>query len=195
MKAKTIFGWFYMPSTPEKATEIIDTKYEEIYAMAEPDFDWQKEPRRFPITHFKFNYRCMVDMLLYIMEPAYYRVHEQYLRVLSGQRASRIIIALRRYKNKNGVWPESLDEIKSLAPEEIFVDPTNGDSFVYKLTEENFTLYSKGKNNIDEGGKNQWFYDAKNDKWSYKKAGPDDWLIWPRRSRKTQEKKANAEQQ
>ena len=91
------------------------------------------------------------------------------------------MIALRRYKNKNGHWPESLDDMKSLAPKEIFVDPINGDSFVYKLTEENFTLYSKGKNNIDENGEYQ--------------DGADDRLIWPRKSRKSKEKNTDAEQQ
>ena len=72
-----------------------------------------------------------------------------------------------------GHWPESLDELKFLAPEEIFIDPINNDSFVYKLTEDNFTLYSKGKNNIDEGGKR--------DRCGEEETGADDRLIWPPR--------------
>jgi hypothetical protein len=44
MKASTIWAWFYMPSFPQKATKIIDATYERYYAMAEPDFDWQREP-------------------------------------------------------------------------------------------------------------------------------------------------------
>ena len=91
------------------------------------------------------------------------------------------MIGLRRYKNKNGHWPESLDDIKSLAPAEIFVDPVNDDSFVYKLTEENFTLYSKGKNNIDENGEYQ--------------DGADDRLIWPPWTTKAKEENPDAEQQ
>ncbi len=186
MKAKTISGWFYMPSTPEKAAEIIDASYERLHAMAESDFDWKKEPRKFPITRFRFNYRYLIENLAGMLEEPYYKIHDQYLRVHSVQRASRLMITLRRYKNKNGIWPESLDDIKSLAPLEAFVDPTNGSEFVYKLTDDTFKLYSKGKNNIDENGLNEQHYLGK-DK-------PDDWLIWPRKNRKTKEKKANAEQ-
>ena len=103
-------------------------------------------------------------------------------RQLWRRRGNRILIALRRYRNKNGRWPESLDDVKSLAPAEIFVDPINGGSFVYKLTEENFTLYSKGQNNIDEGGE----YDNE--------SGTDDWLIWPPVSRKSKKENTDTAQ-
>jgi hypothetical protein len=120
-------------------------------------------------------------------EDTFERIHEIYLRQLADRRGNRILIAIRRYKNKASRWPEKLDDVKSLAPAEIFVDPINGDSFVYKLTEEDFTLYSKGKNNIDEDGKKKRRYGETSE--------GDDWLIWPRRSRKTKEEKADDEQQ
>lgn len=192
-KASTVLGWFFLPRNPQKAGEIIDASFEKYYAMAKPNFDWQKEAREPSITSIRLNYRYLIEHLVGMPRKAYYRIHDIYLRITSDKRGSQLLIALRRYKNKNGYWPESLDDIKSLAPAEIFVDPVNDDSFVYKLTEENFTLYSKGKNNIDEGGQDKWSYDAKTGRSSYNSQGPDDWLIWPRRSRKTQEKKADAE--
>lgn len=170
-----------MPSTPQKASEIIDAGYERLYAMAEPDFDWQKEPKKPSLCSIKLNLRYTIELGPCIMEPAFRRIHDLYLRNVANKRGSQITIPLRRYKNKHGHWPESLDDVKPFAPEEIFVDPINSGSFVYKLTEENFTLYSKGKNNIDENGKY--------------KDGADDWLIWPPKSRKSQEKNADAEQQ
>jgi hypothetical protein len=105
-----------------------------------------------------------------------------YLRLLTNRRGTRILIALRCYRNKNGRWPQILDGIKDLVPADILVDPTNGGSFVYKLTEDNFTLYSKGKNNIDEGGKRS------------REFGAGDWPIWPPVSRKTKNEKADAQQ-
>ncbi len=164
IKASAILWWFYMPPTPQKAGEIIDSKYEKFYAMAEPNFDWQKGTGK-PTKMLRFNYRYLVEHLAGISEPTYYSIHDTYLRTISQQRGTLLTIALRHYKNKTGHWPENLDEVKSLAAEEIFVDPINGDSFVYKLTNENFELYSKGKNNIDENGKY--------------KDGADDWPIWP----------------
>jgi hypothetical protein len=101
------------------------------------------------------------------------RIQESYLRQLADRRGNRILIALRRYKDKNGRWPESLDVIQSSLQAEIFVDPFNNGPFVYKLTSDSFKLYSKGKNNIDE-----------NDE-------PDDWPIWPPRDRKPKTKEEN----
>ncbi|MHC4397540.1 MAG: hypothetical protein ACYS1A_18005 [Planctomycetota bacterium] len=109
------------------------------------------------------------------------RTREIYLRLLADRRGNRILIALRRYKNKNDRWPESLDVIQSSLQAEIFVDPFNNGPFVYKLTEENFTLYSKGKNNIDEGGKRD------------NESGADDWQIWPTSSRKNKNEKADTQ--
>jgi hypothetical protein len=157
MKARGILYWLYMPPTPQKAGEVVDAAYERCYAMAEPDFNWAKDPREFSITSIRLNCLYMIDTQLYILEPVYYNIHNTYLRTIAQQRGSRLIIALRRYKNKNGNWPGSLDEVKSLAAEEIFIDPTNGGPFIYKLTDENFTLYSNGK---------------------YKDEF-DDWPIWP----------------
>ena len=178
MKASTILYWFYMPSTPQKAGEIIDTKYETIYAMANPDYDWRKGMEK-PTKMLRLNYQYFVEQLAEMLEPAYYSIHNTYLRHIAQLRGSRLIVALRRYKNKNGNWPVSLDDMRFLASEEIFVDPINGGSFIYKLTDENFTLYSKGKNNIDENGK-------------YKDEA-DDWQIWPTRGAKRKAEKENTD--
>jgi hypothetical protein len=157
MRASTILRWFYMPSTPQEVGAIVDSAYERFYAMAEPDFNWAKDPRKFSITSIRLNCRYIIDIQLYILEPVYYNIHNTYLRTIAQQRGCRLIIALRRYKNKNGNWPGSLDDVKSLAVEEIFIDPTNNGPFIYKLTNKNFTLYSNGK---------------------YKDEF-DDWPIWP----------------
>jgi hypothetical protein len=180
IRAHTILIWFYFPSNPQKAAKIIDAAYEKYYAMAKPNFDWKKGPKELS-PRFRLNYQYLIEHMANMLEAPYYRIHDLYLRAIATQRGSQLIIALRRYKNKTGRWPENLDDIETTSPAEIFVDTINGDSFVYKLTEENFALYSKGKNNIDEGGKD--------------KRGRDDWLIWPLKSRKTKEENADAEQQ
>jgi hypothetical protein len=94
-----------------------------------------------------------------------------YLRLLAHRRGNRILIATRRYKNKHGAWPKILDDIKEHVSSEILIDPINNKSFVYKLTADNFVLYSKGVNCIDDDGK--W------DKFNEEKNGADDWRIWP----------------
>lgn len=183
-KAGIILAWFVMPSTPQKFSQLVDAVYEKLYSMAAPDFDWTEDTKVFNIMSVRPNSRYLVKLLADMSEEVYRKIHDLYVRTIAEQRGSRIIIALRRYKNKTGVWPTSLDDIKSEAPAEIFIDPINNDSYVYILTKENFMLYSKGKNNVDENGElvNTW-----------PKPEPDDWLIWPTKKRKEQEENTDAE--
>ena len=181
IKAWTILCWFYMPSSPQRAGAIVDEVYERFYAMTEPDYDWREGTKKTP-KMFRLNYTYLVEHLTEILAPVYYRIHDTYLRATATKRGSQIIVALRRYKNQNGFWPVNLNDVKSMAPVEIFVDPINGGDFVYEITEENFRLYGKGKNGIDDGERDD-------------KRGADDWLIWPPKSRKAKEESTDDEQQ
>jgi len=196
IKANTILLWFFIPSTPQKAAQIIDAAYERYYAMANPDFDWKKEPVEFPITSLfsrraRFIFPYMAMLWAHMSEGSYYMLHDLYLQAAADNKGSRLIIELRRYKNKNSKWPESLDDIKSIVPEEIFVDPLNNDSFIHKLTDDGFTIYSKGKNNIDEAGEYETELAAD---YSGHKVKKDDQLIWPRQMCQKQSKEINVVQ-
>ena len=130
-------------------------------------------------------------MLLYIMEPSYYTVHDIYLRTLANKRGGLIIVALRRHYNETGRWPESLDQINNLLEAETLVDPINGGSFIYKPADENFTLYSSGKNNIDEDGQYISTFDPNS---LEKIIEPDDILIWPPKSKKSEKEQTDEQQ-
>jgi hypothetical protein len=184
-KAYIIPYWFYAPETPEKLSRMVDASFEKNYLMTKPDFNWPKEPQIVPIEslfQYKMNFNKHIQLLAQMNMKAYCGLHDIYLRYLGRQRGNLLIIALRRYKNTNGQWPEQLEDVKNLSPAETFIDPINGGSFVYKRTEENFMLYSKGKNGIDEEGKLN--------------KGCDDWMIWSAgKAAKSQQEKADAEQQ
>jgi hypothetical protein len=158
-------------------------------AMLSTENNWNKDSvkireveRLYETIQSGFSYRLKRLWRALSEKDAFNRTHTIYLRQIAIRRGSRILIALRRYRDKNGRWPETLDGIKDLVPEEILIDPINGGSFVYKLTEENFTLYSKGENNIDEGGE----YDIE--------SGVDDWPIWWLKTRKNKNEKADTQQ-
>jgi len=170
IKASSIIYWFFVPATPQEFSKIIDAAYQKNYETTGPNFDWNKGANEFSLFTFKLNYKYFVERLSYILEPAYYKIHDLYLRGDSFKKGALLLIAMRRYKDKNGVWPENLNEIKSLTKEENFIDSANGQSFVYKLTDDSFTLYSKGENGIDNGGQ-QYSYD--------KDKKNDDINIWP----------------
>jgi len=74
------------------------------------------------------------------------RTHEFHLYTLTNRRRMHILIALRRFKNKTGHWPQSLDRIKPPLSKETLTDPRDNTPFVYELTGEDFKLHSKGAN-------------------------------------------------
>ena len=94
------------------------------------------------------------------------RGRELYHRVLSERRALCILIELRRFRNRTGHWPETLDEIASSVVPLALLDPQNGGAYVYHRTQDGFRLYSAGPNGQDENGR-------------YTENGPDDWPLWP----------------
>ena len=173
LKANTILSWFYMPANPRKLGKIIDTSYEKRRALGEPGFDWEttsdESYASLFLTPIKFSYitrykdRSTLDLFVpSISSNSYYHFHEMYLRSATQKRGILISVYLRRYKNKHGFWPKFLDEIEGLTSTDLLIDPTNGGPFAYRRTDDNFTLYSKGKDNIDDN-----------------RQSPDDWPIWP----------------
>jgi hypothetical protein len=110
--------------------------------MAEPGFDWDKEPVEFR-PRWKVNYLSGVKLIANLPEQAYYRVHEIYLRNLELRRGSRLLTAIKQYNIEHGSWPRSLDEIKPEAPAEAFIDPVSGNEFDYENHGERFSLYGE----------------------------------------------------
>ena len=92
-------------------------------------------------------------------------------RLLCARRATRLIIALRHYKNTEGNWPDSLEDIQTLVQPELLIDPQNNGQFAYQRTAESFRLYSKGENNLDDNGKYKFILGDT--------THADDCVIWP----------------
>jgi len=92
------------------------------------------------------------------------RIEEVYLRLLSQRRGARLLLGLRRYHNANDHWPDSLEEIRTLVPEQALIDPYTEQRFMYRREASEFLLYSKGPNRRDDNGQH-------NEK-------ADDYQIW-----------------
>ena len=186
IKASSIIGWFFVPANPQELSKTIDTAYQRNYEMANPNFDWSKSTKKPSLLSLKLNYKYSVEMLVLIEESTYSKIHDLYLRGDSFKKGALLLIAMRRYKDKNGVWPENLNEIKGLTNEENFIDPVNDQFFVYKLTDDSFTLYSKGKNGIDDNGERFSEYCTETNQ---TKKTADDIKIWSLKKRKKETSK------
>jgi hypothetical protein len=113
-----------------------------------------------------------------LQDPTHETMVQTYQRSMAERKGTLLMVALKRHKDAFGTWPQNLAEIKPLASPDTFIDPLNNREFAYKLTEDGFTLYSKGPNGIDEEGK-------------FNNKGCDDWVIWPIKNKvsKQQEQK------
>ncbi len=107
------------------------------------------------------------------------RNERSYYRMLAVRRGLYILVALRRFRNQQGHWPENLDVIAPLLPTEILNDTEKCGSFIYKTVGDDFVLYGTGSNGTDEGGV---------------LIPPDDVPIWPtgRMLHEIERKKENA---
>ena len=93
------------------------------------------------------------NLVLEMFTPALGRVIEVSNRNKIDIKATITIIALQRYNQDKGQYPDSLQElIKADHLKELPIDPWSDKPLVYKKTNAGFTLYSVGLNFKDDGG-------------------------------------------
>lgn len=124
-----------------------------------PDADevrWLYErERRLPIVY-------RLKRIRFLRKQARIR-KDSYLQNLAQCRAVHLMLALRRHKNRTGVWPADLAELESNLTPEVFIDPLTGKGFGYRCSGETFTLYTLAPSGTDDGDK----------------LG-SNWVFWPR---------------
>ena len=183
MKASAMFAWFFVPSTPDQAAELIDAVFEQYRSMADPSFAWDKLDNARSGFH-SLNCYFLVWSLINRTTLQYDGFHSIYPKRLLQRRGTRVLIALKEYYIANGRWPANLDAIGASVPTEALIDPQNNGSFVYERAGETFTLYSKGKNGTDNDGHKS--LSPAGDSLPLDQA-EDDILFWPPNNRETAE--------
>jgi len=173
------------PYRPQSAGKVVDDMYQKFYEAAASDFDWNKlegyEQERLKRMRHLYGIRSIFLVTFSARDLS--ELYDSYMQQVAMRRSCRIIIALRQHKDRTGQWSDDLNEIRNLISGENLIDPVNNGSFVYKLTDDSFTLYSRGKNGMDDGGERD------------DTAGTDDRLIWPPRICEPKEENADVEQQ
>jgi uncharacterized membrane protein len=107
--------------------------------------------------------------------PLYAELKSFYLSHITQRRGTWLVLGLRKYRNIHGTWPVRLEQVSDYVPPEAFIDITNGNGFVYRLEVDNFRLYGKGFNGVDDDSQ-----DIEKSK--------DDIVIWPPREQETRNK-------
>ena len=70
--------------------------------------------------------------------------------------AIQTVVALMRYREANGRYPDSLESLKPMYLKTLPRDPYGPGTFSYKKVGNDFTLYSLGENLKDDGGVYDW---------------------------------------
>jgi len=115
--------------------------------------------------------------LIQILMPATARASEIAYRGKMRHEATLAILALQRWRLENNQYPAALGELVSCGIlNELPMDPYSDKPFVYKKTDDDFTLYSVGPNFTDDAGEVAIAH-GRPQKWGTDEAG--DIVFWP----------------
>ncbi len=84
--------------------------------------------------------------------PAFTRSVVKRDQVIAQVGLAQAALALKAYKNKEGSYPDSLEELRQVIAWELREDPFSGEDLVYKREGDGFLIYSIGPNLKDDGG-------------------------------------------
>jgi hypothetical protein len=149
--------------TAEKSYQYIDILVRKSpWQLKSENVDWIKMARE--------------NRLVMIFFPVAERILEIASRCRADTDALITTLAILRYKDDKGQFPDKLDELVSAGYlKALRSDPFSGKPFAYKRVGEDFTLYSFGINLKDDGGKLGLDTKGQPKKW----AGDGDQVFWP----------------
>jgi len=105
--------------------------------------------------------------------PAFGRIQKIRARNEASRRATQLSYAVHIFKEQNGRWPQSIDELPSRFSATMRTDPFTGGQFGYRVDENGPVIYSLSENGQDDGGQHST-------RWDDEKAGEsDDHVFWP----------------
>jgi hypothetical protein len=169
---KTAYILFLHPDKRE-TTKTVDRLYDYFNEMA------RKTPAQLRAEGINVNQEAKEiiegNVLLEILVPAVSRVFEMGHRLRTDVEATIIVLAILRYRQDEGDYPETLQELRAAGYlHEIPIDPYSDKPLVYKRTDEGPLLYSVWEDFKDNGGRPNWFWRGK-----VKAYTEGDMLYWP----------------
>ncbi|MGD8452311.1 MAG: hypothetical protein PVJ57_10875 [Phycisphaerae bacterium] len=84
--------------------------------------------------------------------------YEDTVATYAAAGATRLTLALSRFKSEHGVYPETLAELVPTCIPDLPLDPFADGPFQYRRDGDTYVLYSRGDDGVDDGGKT-WFPD------------------------------------
>src|SRR5262249_39820727 len=97
--------------------------------------------------------------------PAFGRIQKTRARSEASRRATQLSYAVHIFKEQNGRWPQSLNELPDRFSQTMRTDPFTGGQFGYRVDQKGPVIYSLSENGKDDGGVHSktWDDDKKSD--------------------------------
>jgi hypothetical protein len=107
--------------------------------------------------------------------PSLSRAYLLGTRVKASDRATKLAYAVELFRQRQGRWPESFDELPARYVDEARIDPFTGQDFGYRLDDDGPVIYSYSENGVDDGAVHspRWDDKIEND------VGSDDFVFYP----------------
>lgn len=124
----------------------------------------------------EYNRIAKKNLILRIFTAGFGNFHRYTWRNKIDAECTLVIIALIRYRQDTGSYPDTLDDIvKNGYLEKIPIDPFSGAPIAYRKTNDDFLLYSFGEDLDDDGGQPATDKQGNPKNWGHE----GDWLFWP----------------
>jgi hypothetical protein len=92
------------------------------------------------------------DIFVKLLLPSVVKMNQAWRRHLGQVRALDTLVAVERYRLKNGKWPENLEDIPGEFLPAVPLDPYDGKPVRYRRTADGVVVYVLGENLKDDGG-------------------------------------------
>ena len=151
-ECKIAWSCFTGPTKRDAADQIEQTADIFNKVMAKTPWEIKVEGRDYFGEIENINKRYIVCELLHLCIDSK-GIFQRYHKTKAQTEALIAVLAILRYKNDSGQFPESLDKLVSAGYlKAIPQDPYSNSPLIYKPTETNFKLYSVGPDFKDDGG-------------------------------------------
>jgi hypothetical protein len=155
---------------PKELAELVRKAYPYYNSLvAKTPLQWRREASDF---HKDIQELTRGNLLLDILVPAVPELSALSFRGRAGMEAMITTLALLRYRNDKGSYPDDLQELVATGyVSHVPLDPYSDGPLVYKRTESSFMLYSLGADFDDDGGRHD-------PQWGKGEQG-GDYVFWP----------------
>jgi hypothetical protein len=150
---RDLAAWAYRPFLTNDHAVCLETMNEYCAVVKLPEHQQRTVLRAVPLPQ-----RTRGSILTSLLLPAISKMHDASLRHKAALRCAAVGLAVERFRQKYGRWPEILAEIPPTILSALPPDPFDGQPLRYARRPDGVTIYSIGLDEADDGGNvpEQW---------------------------------------